>query len=89
MIGLRPTLRSYLIMEHKVKIPKGTKFAIIFEPFEDEGYEYVREGNPWTVDSPVKLFTDREEAEKEKRKWTTGVVTIWGQYDPAYYDKEK
>ena len=76
-------------MEHKSIIPKGTKFAIIFEPFEDEGYEYVREGNPWTVDSPVKLFTSMKEAEKEKRKWNTGVVTVWGQYDPAYYDKEK
>ena len=57
------------------------KWAVIFEPFEEEGYEYVREGNPWTINSPIKLFTDREEAEKEKRKWTTGVVTVWKEED--------
>ena len=64
-------------MEHKVKVPKGTQWAIMIEPFIDEGYEYVREGNPWTADSPIKLFNSREEAEKEKRKWNTAIVTTW------------
>jgi len=68
-------------MEHKVKVPKGTQWAIMIEPFIDEGYEYVREGNPWTANSPIKLFTSREEAEKEKRKWNTAIVTVWKEED--------
>ena len=68
-------------MEHKVKVPKGTKWAIMIEPFIDEGYEYVREGNPWTVNSPIKLFNSRKEAEKEKHKWNTAIVTVWREED--------
>mgnify|MGYP003131454936 CR=1 FL=1 len=57
------------IMEHK--------WVVMFEPFDDEGFEYVRVGRVWDSTTPIKIFTSKDEAEKEKRKWNTGVVTVW------------
>lgn len=59
----------------------GHRWAILFEPFPDEGFEYVREGNPWTANSPIKIFNNRDDAEEEKRKWNTGIVTTWRDED--------
>tara|TARA_X000001382_G_scaffold120797_1_gene102616 strand:- start:112 stop:315 length:204 start_codon:yes stop_codon:yes gene_type:complete len=53
------------------------KWVVMFEPFDDEGFEYVRVGRVWDSTTPIKIFTSKDEAEKEKRKWNTGVVTVW------------
>jgi len=37
-------------------------------------YTCVRKENPWTYDTEVRVFTDREDAEKEAKKWNTGRV---------------
>jgi len=39
--------------------------------------DYVRDGNPWTNSSPVKIFSTREEAQVEAAKWNTGQVVVW------------
>ena len=48
----------------------------MIEPFEEDGSEYVRDGcgAMWTVDTPIKLFGTREEAQVEADKWNTGEV---------------
>ena len=50
------------------------KYAVMIEPFE--GFEYVKEGcgAMWTVDTPVKVFDTKEEAQVEADKWNTGEV---------------
>tara|TARA_R100001594_G_scaffold133638_2_gene174447 strand:- start:1131 stop:1352 length:222 start_codon:yes stop_codon:yes gene_type:complete len=60
------------------------KWVVMFEPFDDEGFEYVRIGKVWDMNTPIKVFTNRDEAEKEKRKWNTGVVTEWRNEDVNY-----
>ncbi len=37
-------------------------------------YTFVRKENPWTYDTKMWVFTDREEAEREAKKWNTGRV---------------
>jgi hypothetical protein len=56
----------------------------MFEPFTDEGFEYVRVGRIWDNRTPIKVFTSRDEAEIEKRRWNTGVVTAWRNEDANY-----
>ena len=53
------------------------KYAVMFEPFPLEGQQYVREtsdGGSWAEEDSVKTFNTKEEAEKEAKKWNTGVV---------------
>tara|TARA_R100000008_G_scaffold81679_1_gene65186 strand:- start:280 stop:498 length:219 start_codon:yes stop_codon:yes gene_type:complete len=54
-------------------------YAVVFEPFEVDGLEYVKEGcgSMWTVDSPVKTFATKELAQAEADKWNTGQVVEW------------
>ena len=51
-------------------------YAVMIEPFEEDGSDYVREGcgSMWTNDTPLKLFDTREEAQVEADKWNTGQV---------------
>ena len=46
----------------------------MIEPFD--GFEYVKDGcgSMWTVDTPVKVFDTKEEAQVEADKWNTGEV---------------
>ena len=50
------------------------KYAVMIEPFD--GFEYVKDGcgSMWTVDTPVKVFATKEEAQVEADKWNTGEV---------------
>ena len=52
------------------------KYAVMIEPFEEDGSDYVREGcgSMWTNDTPLKLFDTRVEAQVEADKWNTGQV---------------
>jgi hypothetical protein len=49
------------------------RYAVQIE-IEKGEYTFVRKENPWTYDTKVWVFTDREEAEKEAKRWNTGVV---------------
>ena len=59
---------------------KLVQYAVVFEPFETEGLEYVKQGSGtmWNEDSPIKLFNTHEEAQKEADKWNTGEVVQYG-----------
>ena len=59
---------------------KLVQYAVVFEPFETEGLEYVKQGcgSMWNEDSPIKLFNTHEEAQKEANKWRTGQVVQYG-----------
>ena len=53
------------------------KYAVMFEPFELEGFEYIHEtndGGGWSIDNKIKSFNTKEEAEKETKKWNTAIV---------------
>ena len=56
------------------------QYAVVFEPFETEGLEYVKQGcgAMWDDKSPIKLFGTHEEAQKEADKWNTGQVVQYG-----------
>ena len=56
------------------------QYAVVFEPFETEGLEYVKQGcgAMWDDKSPVKVFDTQEEAQKEADKWNTGQVVQYG-----------
>ena len=56
------------------------QYAVVFEPFETEGLEYVKQGcgSMWDDKSPIKLFDTFEEAKKEADKWNTGHVVQYG-----------
>ena len=51
-------------------------YAVMFEPFEVDGLEYVKQGcgAMWTEKSPVKTFATMEQAQIEASKWNTGQV---------------
>ena len=59
---------------------KLIQYAVVFEPFEEEGLTYVKQGcgAMWTEDSPVKVFDTHEDAQKEADKWNTGQVVQYG-----------
>ena len=56
------------------------QYAVVFEPFETEGLEYVQQGcgAMWDDKSPIKLFDTHEDAQKEADKWNTGQVVQYG-----------
>ena len=56
------------------------KYAVMFQPFEEEDMEYVRQGcgAMWTDDSPIKTFDTKEQAEVEMKKWNTGIIVEYG-----------
>jgi len=59
---------------------KLIQYAVVFEPFETDGLEYVKQGcgAMWDDKSPIKLFDTQEEAQKEADKWNTGQVVQYG-----------
>ena len=59
---------------------KPIQYAVMFEPFETDGLEYVKQGcgAMWDDKSPVKVFDTKEEAQKEADKWNTGQVVQYG-----------
>ena len=59
---------------------RRVQYAVVFEPFETEGLEYVKQGcgAMWTEDSPVKVFDTQEDAQREADKWNTGQVVQYG-----------
>jgi len=59
---------------------KLIQYAVVFEPFETEGLEYVKQGcgAMWDDKSPIKLFDTHEDAQKEADKWNTGQVVQYG-----------
>ena len=59
---------------------KLIQYAVVFEPFEEEGLTYVKQGGGamWTEDSPVKVCDTQEDAQKEADKWNTGQVVQYG-----------
>ena len=63
-------------------------YAVVFEPFEVEGLEYVKEGdNGWTVNSPVKTFSTRALAQVEADKWNTGEVVELSEFDALNFNE--
>ena len=52
------------------------KYAVMFEPFEFEGYEYVckTDEGSWPPNGNPTIFNTKIEAETEAKKWNTGVV---------------
>jgi len=56
------------------------QYAVVFEPFEEEGLTYVKQGcgAMWDDKSPIKVFDTFEEAQKEADKWNTGQVVQYG-----------
>ena len=65
------------------------KYAVMFEPFETEGLEHVKEGcgAMWDDKSPIKIFDTKEQAEVEMKKWNTGIVVEYG-YDELDFKME-
>ena len=60
-------------------------YAVVFEPFEVDGLEYVKEGGlVWTDNSPIKTFNTMEEAQIEASKWNTGQVIIYEENEPDF-----
>jgi len=59
---------------------KPIQYAVMFEPFETDGLEYVKQGcgAMWDDKSPIKVFDTKEEAQKEADKWNTGQVVQYG-----------
>ena len=59
---------------------KLIQYAVVFEPFETDGLEYVKQGcgAMWDDKSPIKLFNTHEDAQKEADKWNTGQVVQYG-----------
>ena len=71
---------------------KLVQYAVVFEPFETEGLEYVKQGcgAMWDDKSPVKVFDTQEDAQKEADKWNTGQVVqyFWHYKMFSLYIKE-
>ena len=59
---------------------KLIQYAVVFDPFEEEGLTYVKQGcgAMWDDKSPIKLFDTQEDAQKEADKWNTGQVVQYG-----------
>ena len=59
---------------------KLIQYAVVFEPFETEGLEYVKQGcgAMWDDKRPIKLCDTQEDAQKEADKWNTGQVVQYG-----------
>ena len=52
------------------------KYAVMFE-IEHGEPEHVRVSNPFNRDTPVLVFDNKEDAEREAKNWNTGVVVEW------------
>jgi hypothetical protein len=60
-------------------------YAVMFEPFEVDGLEYVKEGDrSWTEQSPIKVFDTMEKAQIEANKWNTGQVVLYEEHEPDF-----
>ena len=60
-------------------------YAVMFEPFEVDGLEYVKEGGrSWTEQSPIKVFDTMEKAQIEANKWNTGQVVLYEEHEPDF-----
>ena len=62
------------------------KYAVMFEPFETDGLEYVKSGcgSMWSANSPIKLFDTKELAQAEADKWNTGSVVVYDIQEPDF-----
>jgi len=64
-------------------------YAVVFEPFEVDGLEYVKEGdNGWTVDSPVKVFSTKALAQIEADRWNTGQVVELSEFEAICFNRK-
>ena len=52
------------------------KYAVLIEAFEGE-WDYVRVESNWNYATPIKVFDNKEDAEKEANKWNTGQVVTY------------
>ena len=61
-------------------------YAVVFEPFEVDGLEYVKESfhKAWSEHSPVKTFDTMEKAQIEASKWNTGQVVVYEEHEPDF-----
>ena len=61
-------------------------YAVMFDPFEVDGLEYVKEGcgSMWTEQSPIKVFDTMEKAQIEASKWNTGQVVLYEESEPDF-----
>ena len=52
------------------------KYAVMFEPFPMEGYEYIckTSEDSWHTNGNPRVFNTEKEAKVEAEKWNTGVV---------------
>ena len=65
-------------------------YAVVFEPFEDDGLEYVKEGDKgWTIDSPVKVFPTKALAQIEADRWNTGEVVELSEFEAICFNRSK
>ena len=65
-------------------------YAVVFEPFEVDGLEYVKEGDKgWTVDSPVKVFPTKALAQIEADKWNTGEVVELSEFEAICFNRSR
>jgi len=69
-----------IYQRRKMMTTKLIQYAVVFEPFETDGLEYVKQGcgAMWDDKSPIKLFDTQEDAQKEADKWNTGQVVQYG-----------
>lgn len=54
-------------------------YAVMIEAFEGE-WDYVRVESNWNYATPIKIFDNKEDAEKEANKWNTGEVVIYDSF---------
>ena len=65
-------------------------YAVVFEPFEVDGLEYVKEGdNSWAADSPIKTFATMEQAQIEASKWNTGEVVELSEFEAICFNRSR
>ena len=52
------------------------KYAVMFEPFPMEGYEYIckTDEGSWRTNGNPRVFNTKKEAKVEAKKWNTGIV---------------
>jgi|OM-RGC.v1.033316941 hypothetical protein len=80
VVGIVTINLKKIYRRRKIMTTKLIQYAVVFEPFETEGLEYVKQGcgAMWDDKSPIKLFDTHEDAQKEADKWNTGQVVQYG-----------
>jgi len=80
VVGIVTINLKKIYRRRKIMTTKLIQYAVVFEPFETDGLEYVKQGcgAMWDDKSPIKLFDTHEDAQKEADKWNTGQVVQYG-----------